>query len=328
MRAAKALADWSYENPLKALLIGAGAAAAGVALAWYLTREEEEGSVFRKAPTVSFLESTGDHVDVRSLRLARRSVPRTGSQFLVSAIKKAGAEGLFDAATVKELERKFLAHCKKTSKGTPVLDWSGFVEVCHEIGITDGGIVRTLFSKWDVDKSGEIEFNEFLHVLAFSKRADTSTKLRSAFDLMDTNHDGHVNPEEMARFFRTVYRSIGKPKTPSQVQALVGQVFAKLDKDRSQAIDVDEFLSAAHTVHLSTGDTLTALIDAMMDRFNGISSEKARHSATGEAVDSLRRSKTADMTPEGKVVAVAPAVAPATREDKAPPLSRTTTRNT
>ena len=54
--------EWVREHPLEASLVGIGATAAGLAayMAW-----TGDHAVFRKPPSVSFLESTGDHVDVR-----------------------------------------------------------------------------------------------------------------------------------------------------------------------------------------------------------------------------------------------------------------------
>ena len=210
------------------------------------------------------------------------------SQLLIAAVREAGAEGVFDADAVEDLERKFRAHARVTKDGEYFLDTAGFVQVCKEIGIRDKGIIESLFRKWDADRSGAIEFDEFLHVIAFSRRASAREKLATSFDLMDSNHDGTITHGEMATFFRTVYRAIGKPKAPSQVSSLVNQVFARLDKDRSQAVDKHEFMAAASSVHLSTGDTLVALMDAMMERFSRITSEKATRVKSGVDVDGGR----------------------------------------
>lgn len=209
------------------------------------------------------------------------SLPKRIAQFLISAVREAGAEGVFDAETVESMERRFRAHARLNRAGEYILNAKGFVEVCREIGIVDQGIVRALFANWDTDKSGSIEFSEFLHVLAFSRKTSAHDKLDTAFSLMDTDNDGQVTYGEMASFFRTVYRAIGKPKTPSQIQTLVRQVFAKLDKDYSAAVDRGEFSSAAASVHLSTGDTLVTLMDSMMDRFGTIRSDLARRHRSG-----------------------------------------------
>jgi Ca2+-binding EF-hand superfamily protein len=206
------------------------------------------------------------------------------TQFLISAVKEAGAEGVFDVETVESMETRFRAHAKRIGKDDYILDARGFISVCKEIGIVDEGIVRALFANWDTDKSGTIEFSEFLHVLAFSRKTSAHDKLDTAFSLMDKDKDGQVTYGEMAAFFRTVYKAIGKPKTPSQIQTLVQQVFAKLDKDYSAAVDRPEFSAAAASVHLSTGDTLVTLMDAMMDRFGTIRADLARRHRSGISV--------------------------------------------
>ena len=354
---------------METVLLGVGTAAAGAAAYIWWTRAD--GGAFRKPATVSFLETTGGHVDVRcfaapSSKAARGRSKRTGSslevsqarrlgftrlpfppdspQLLVAAVHDAGADGLFEAKTVRELEAGFRAHARETSAGEFILDASGFIEVCKGLGIRDTGIISTLFSKWDTDRSGTIEFKEFLHVLAFSRRASAREKVETAFDLMDVNHDGSISHKEMAGFFKTVYRTIGKPKTPSQVMALVHQVFARIDKDMSQAVEKHEFLSAASSVHLSTGDTLVTLMDAMMARFGRISKDSILRAKSGIDVEAPRRrgaggaplgaSKSVGATagdsagsaPAGAALTQAAAVAELGASDKPPPLGRTTTR--
>lgn len=266
-------------------------------------------------------------------------LPADDAQLLIAAVREAGAEGVFDADTVEDLERKFRAHAHVTKEGEYYLDTGGFIQVCKEIGIRDKGIIESLFRKWDADRSGAIEFDEFLHVIAFSRRASAREKLATSFDLMDSNHDGTITHGEMATFFRTVYRAIGKPKAPSQVSSLVNQVFARLDKDRSQAVDKHEFMSAAASVHLSTGDSLVALMDAMMERFSRITSERATRVKSGVDVDghssaagpALGASKTSGAAAGAKgasaEVATGSPAGGSRLSTEAPPLQRLPTRD-
>ena len=55
-------AAWANEHPIEAAVLGVGSVAAGAAA--YLWFTQSEAGVFRKPPTVSFLETTGGHVDV------------------------------------------------------------------------------------------------------------------------------------------------------------------------------------------------------------------------------------------------------------------------
>jgi hypothetical protein len=56
--------EWVKEHPFESALIGiGGASVAAAAYLWFT--DESTSSVFKKAPSVSFLESTGGHVDVR-----------------------------------------------------------------------------------------------------------------------------------------------------------------------------------------------------------------------------------------------------------------------
>ena len=56
--------EWVREHPFESALIGIGGASIAAAAYLWLT-DESTPSVFKKAPSVSFLEGTGDHVDVR-----------------------------------------------------------------------------------------------------------------------------------------------------------------------------------------------------------------------------------------------------------------------
>ena len=218
----------------------------------------------------------------------------TASQFLIAAVHDAHAEGVFKAEDVADLERRFKSHAVRRGGSSPSspasyhLTKKGFAKVCEELGIRDIGIIGALFRKWDADGSGSIEFGEFLHIISFSLSGSATEKLEQAFALMDSNGDGFVTARELSSFFRTVYRAIGKPKTPSQVQSLVRATFAKLDKDYSLAIDRDEFLAAAGSIHLSTGDTLATLMERLLERFRETPSKD-----TASRLEAVRSARTA-----------------------------------
>lgn len=64
----------------------------------------------------------------------------------------------------------------------------------------DGDVIEYcgfVFALTDIDKSGYIDFKEFLQMINLASTSSPEEKLRWTFRLADTNGDGHIDFKEM-----------------------------------------------------------------------------------------------------------------------------------
>lgn len=58
-------------------------------------------------------------------------------------------------------------------------------------------IAERLFTVFDADQSGRINFDEFMVGLASYARGSLDDKLKMLFEMFDLNGEGEVDPEEL-----------------------------------------------------------------------------------------------------------------------------------
>lgn len=106
-----------------------------------------------------------------------------------------------------------------------------------------------VFRTFDMDKSGFIDFKEFLSSLSITSRGNLEEKLEWAFKIYDVDGDGFVTKPEMEAIIRSVYKMyansrLGKKETPEQRTA---KIFEKFDEDKDGKLSVEEFKSGARS---------------------------------------------------------------------------------
>ena len=92
----------------------------------------------------------------------------------------------------------------------------------------------------DLDRSGTIEFHEFIEMVAFLEfnKGVTEDKLRQFFKAMDVDGNGTLSAKELRRFYQNVIglNALG----PSQED--VEKLIASLDLNGDGNIDCEEFI--------------------------------------------------------------------------------------
>lgn len=106
-----------------------------------------------------------------------------------------------------------------------------------------------VFRTFDSDKSGFIDFKEFMYSLSITSRGNLEEKLEWAFKIYDVDGDGYVTKYEMEAIIRSVYKMyadsrMGKKETPEQRTA---RIFEKFDLNKDGKLTMEEFKTGARS---------------------------------------------------------------------------------
>jgi len=64
------------------------------------------------------------------------------------------------------------------------------------------------FAAYDKDKSGFIDFHEYIYALSITTRGTIEEKLRLAFDMYDYNDDGFIEKKEAEKIVNVIFSLI------------------------------------------------------------------------------------------------------------------------
>ena len=77
----------------------------------------------------------------------------------------------------------------------------GFIHDKH-VTFIDESLIDKLFEKFSFDKTGEINYSEFLAATVDRQRALTKENLRFAFHYLDADNEGYISRQDLKEVFR------------------------------------------------------------------------------------------------------------------------------
>ncbi|KAK2064980.1 EF-hand [Colletotrichum caudatum] len=115
-----------------------------------------------------------------------------------------------------------------------------------------------VFNVFDSDKSGTIDFKEFICALSVTSRGKMEDKLDWAFQLYDIDGDGKISYDEMLKIVEAIYKMASTPILICDCEFVVGsmvklpededtpekrvrKIFRMMDKDENGSLDMEEF---------------------------------------------------------------------------------------
>jgi Ca2+-binding EF-hand superfamily protein len=106
-----------------------------------------------------------------------------------------------------------------------------------------------MFDAFDANRSGFIEFPEFVHAVSITSRGTMDEKLNWAFRLYDRDADGFISKQDMFVMVSAIYKMIGTmldmPVDEDTPEKRVDKVFKQMDFNQDDRLSKDEFIEGS-----------------------------------------------------------------------------------
>jgi len=152
---------------------------------------------------------------------------------------------------IDELNRLKTRFSKLDADSSGTIDKDEFMSIP---GISSNPLATRIIEVFDLDNSGDIDFQEFITGLStFSGKADKEEKLKFAFKIYDIDKDGYISNGEL---FVVLKIMVGDNLADDQLQQLVDRTIMENDKDEDGKLSFQEFKKAIETTEIAKSLTL------------------------------------------------------------------------
>ena len=126
--------------------------------------------------------------------------------------------------------------------GKPGLNFNEWRRMCGKLGVDfpDVQTARLVFSGFDENKDGVVDFKEFVTGASSYANASDEEKIKFLFDTFDLDKSGTISIKEA----KTIFAYLSKHSTRTRDKQRIVQIadaFMAQDTDRSGGLDFEEF---------------------------------------------------------------------------------------
>ena len=112
-----------------------------------------------------------------------------------------------------------------------------FEEAMASLGMTDQTQLTSLFSIFDADNSGRVDFQELAVGLSMLLRGSEAEWAEFEFSIFDTDKSGYLSRDQFTAYIQATSPGI----SPETVKEVASASFDRLDVDGSGTLEFDEF---------------------------------------------------------------------------------------
>eukprot|EP00457_Paulinella_chromatophora_P020612 gb/GEZN01022700.1/.p1 GENE.gb/GEZN01022700.1/~~gb/GEZN01022700.1/.p1 ORF type:complete len:176 (+),score=45.33 gb/GEZN01022700.1/:29-556(+) len=136
-----------------------------------------------------------------------------------------------------ELKRLFKKFKKLDKDGNGSLSIEEFMNIPE---LEHNPLVRRVVETFDDDKSGEVDFMEFIKALSVfaTMEAKLEEKFKFTFRIYDVDGDGFISNADLYKVLKAM---VGSNLSDTQLQQLVDRTIIKGDKDKDGKLNYSEF---------------------------------------------------------------------------------------
>lgn len=151
----------------------------------------------------------------------------------------------FSEAEIKKIYRNFKAECPT---GTIRQDtFKGIYAKFFPCGTSSYRYAHYVFNTLDHNKTGFLNFEDFVKGLSILCRGSEEEKLRWIFCLYDINGDGVISKDDLYNIVSSVYELMGTYAYRAFDSGMVAQrveyLFQKMDRNKNGQVTLEEFLT-------------------------------------------------------------------------------------
>jgi len=148
----------------------------------------------------------------------------------------------FKREKIIEWHNAFLHDCPEG-----ILDKKQFIKLFIQLESGEKKVEKYaefVFSAFDTDHSGKIEFTEFLIAFNIRSKGKLEDKLNWTFDVYDRNNDGIIDRKELKKMFTMLFTmlNVNKKDDKYNVDNRIDEILKKIDTSGDKALSREEFV--------------------------------------------------------------------------------------